>query len=183
MPPSSLADERVWEIVTYVRALNAPAFESNVPGDSASGDKLFWGKAGCSKCHSVRGRGGFLGPDLSTVGLTRTVAQIRESILKPDERLTDGYRGITVTTHAGGKVSGVARDYTNYAAQVLDAKGKLHSIDMRQVKQVDFARGSLRPGDFESRLTKAEIEDVVAYLSRQMVRVPVKEDAEERKEN
>jgi putative heme-binding domain-containing protein len=183
MPPSTLPDERVWEIVTYVRALNAPAFESSVPGDSVAGDKLFWGKAGCSNCHPIRGRGGFLGPDLSTVGLTRTVAQIRESILKPGERLAEGYRGVTVTLHSGAKISGVARDYTNYAAQVLDAKGKVHSIEMRLVKEVEFSKGSPMPGDFESRLTKAEIDDVVAYLSRQVVRVPAKEDEAERKEN
>ena len=73
MPPLNLPEEHIWEIVTYVRALNAPAFESKVPGDAAAGDALFWGKAGCAG-HSIRGRGGFLGLDLSTIGLTRTVA-------------------------------------------------------------------------------------------------------------
>jgi hypothetical protein len=65
---------------------------------------------------------------------------------------------------------------------VLDAKGKIHSIDMRQVKQVDFAKGSLMPADFDARLSKEEMDNVVAYVSRQVVRVPVKEE-EEKKEN
>ena len=176
MPPLNLPEERIWEIVTYVRALNAPAFESKVPGDAAAGDALFWGKAGCARCHSIRGRGGLLGPDLSTIGLTRTVAQIRESIVKPDERVTEGYRGVTVVLAAGGKISGVARDHTNYSIQVLDAKGNLHSIDMRNVKELEFPRGSLMPGDFEMRLSRKEIEDLIAYVSRQVVRIPVKEE-------
>ena len=182
MPPLNLPEERIWEIVTYVRGLNAPAFESKVAGDSTAGDALFWGKAGCAGCHAIRGRGGFLGPDLSTIGLTRTVAQIRESIAKPDERRTEGYRGVTVALASGTKISGVARDHTNYSVQVLDAKGNLHSIDMRKVKQIEFTKGSLMPGDFETRLSKTEMDDLVAYLSKQVVRVPVKEE-EEPKEN
>jgi putative heme-binding domain-containing protein len=182
MPPSTLAEDRVWEVVTYVRELNAPAFESRVPGDGAAGERLFTGKAGCANCHSIRGKGGFLGPDLSTLGLTRTATQIREAILKPDERITEGYRGIAVTLANGTKISGVSRDYTNYSAQVLDAKGRIHSLDMRKVKQVELSKGSLMPGDFETRLTKEELTDLVAYLSKQVVRVPVKEE-ETRKES
>src|SRR6266576_3896417 len=84
MPPSYLPDEQVWQILAYLRDLTATAFESSVPGDIHAGGELFSGKAGCSGCHSIRGRGGFLGPDLSNIGRTRSFPQLRESLLDPD---------------------------------------------------------------------------------------------------
>lgn len=59
----------------------------------ARGHDLFFGRAGCSACHSVAGEGGrIIGPDLGQVtDLDRTV----RSILTPDAEIAPGYaRGV-----------------------------------------------------------------------------------------
>ena len=76
MPPSNLPEDKLWQVVAFVRALSAPAFESRVPGDVEAGGALFFGKAGCSECHAILGRGGRLGPDRGYLP-ARTIAIIR----------------------------------------------------------------------------------------------------------
>src|SRR5207244_4428487 len=72
MPPfARLSDEQTWQLVTYLRTLTGtapPAPTAAAGGDAAAGETLFFGKAGCASCHEVNGRGGVVGPDLSTAG-------------------------------------------------------------------------------------------------------------------
>ena len=170
MPAFPMADEKTWAVVAFVRSLSAPAIEANVPGDEPAGDKIFFGKGGCSGCHAVRGRGGFLGPDLSNAGTQRSIGQLRESVLDPSARLTEGFQGVDVVLKSGGRISGVAKNYTNYAMQVLDRNGEMHLLDKKDVQEITLHRKSLMPGDYSTRLTAAELQDLLAYLSRQAMR-------------
>lgn len=175
MPPSPLPEEKIWQMVTYIRTLNARAYESQVPGDVEAGRRLFHGKAGCADCHRIRGQGGLLGPDLSNLGASSSVAQMREAILKPSERPTEGFGGVTVTLRSGKRIEGIAKDNTNYAIQVMDAQGQLHLLDKRDVTEVVFRKESLMPGNYRERLSRDEQRDIIAFLSRQAIRTESKE--------
>src|SRR5690349_1002960 len=102
--------EGVWKLVAYIRSL-ARAERITPKGDAAAGEKLFWGKGGCGKCHVVGVRGGHLGPDLSRVGRQRSLAYLRESVTAPSADLTAGYFTLTVVTSDGKKITGVQRGY------------------------------------------------------------------------
>jgi mono/diheme cytochrome c family protein len=73
MPPSGLTGDKVWPLIAYLRNLTAVAFDSTAAGDVQSGSALFFGSAGCANCHTIRGRGGFPGPDLSNIGRVRSL--------------------------------------------------------------------------------------------------------------
>ena len=170
MPAFPIADEKIWAVVAFVRSLSAPAIEGNVPGDASAGDAIFFGKGGCSGCHAVRGRGGFLGPDLSNAGTQRSIGQLRESVLDPNARPTEGFQGVDVVMKSGTRISGVAKDNTNYAIQVLDRTGEMHLLDKKDVQEVTVHRSSMMPGDYSTRLSPMELQDLMAYLSRQAMR-------------
>jgi putative heme-binding domain-containing protein len=170
MPPSSLAEDKIWQIAAFLKGINAMAIDSNPIGDIEAGARNFHGRAGCSACHAVKGRGGALGPDLTNIGMTRSVAQIRESILDPSARPTDGFQGVSVLTRQGRRIEGVAKDNTNYTIHVLDAKGTLHLLNKLDLAEIAFLRDSPMPGDYAKRLARGEIADLVAYLSRQAAR-------------
>jgi putative heme-binding domain-containing protein len=159
-------------LVAFVRNLSAPANESKLPGDPDAGAAIFFGKGGCDRCHMIRGRGGFLGPDLTDAGALHTVPQLREALLKPNARIADGYQGVTATMQDGAKISGVARNDDDYSIQILDSKGDLHLLSKSNLRDVLFQKNSLMPGDYGSRLTTDEISNVLAFLSRQSVRPP-----------
>ena len=167
MPPFTYPDQQIWQLVAFVRSLNAPAIDSNAPGDSRAGREIFFGKGGCSGCHMIRGEGGFPGPDLSEIGSTRTLAQLRQSLLKPDERPQAEFRGVTAITRSGQQIQGVARSSTNYSLAILDAHGALHLLSSADLQKVTFQSKSLMPDDYSRRLTPEEIGNVLAFLSKQ----------------
>lgn len=163
MAPSSLDDTALWQIISFLRDLNASAFESQVAGDAAAGKALFFGKGRCSECHMIRGQGGFLGPDLANIGLARSLGKLREAILDPSAAIDPAYRGVTVVT-AAGKIEGVARNHSNYSLQVIDAQGKLHLLARADWQKVEWHEKSLMP---RVSLAPAEFDNLLAFLSRQ----------------
>ena len=95
MPPNNLKTDEIWQIVSYLRTVQQPP--AAPVGDQARGEALFFGTARCSTCHIVNGRGGRLGPELTTVGSARSRAYLVESIRQPAKQLTADSRAWRVT--------------------------------------------------------------------------------------
>src|SRR5215813_10795833 len=174
MPPCALPDEQIRRMAAFVRSLSQPAIASVVKGDVAAGREIFLHKGGCASCHMIRGDGGFPGPDLSDIGATRTLRQLRESLLDPSARILPEFRAVTAVSSDGRQIRGVAKSYTNYSLSILDAKGELHPLATQDLKRIDFDSKSMMPGDYAQRLTPMEVENLLAFLSRQSMadRIP-----------
>jgi len=170
MPPTPLGENAIWQTVAFVRSLSSPAFEVPVPGDERAGAAVYRGKGNCASCHAISGQGGSLGPDLTNIGMSRSLNQLREAVLNPGARWTDGYRGVTAHLKDGRRIEGALRDHTNYQLTILDARGQLHRLKMAAVADFKLATASLMP-ESRGRLTTEEIRDVVKYLSRQSARL------------
>jgi putative heme-binding domain-containing protein len=169
MPGFNLPDQQIWQMLAFISSLSAPAAASKVPGNPEVGKEIYSGKGKCSSCHMILGQGGFLGPDLSNVGALRSWNQLKQALLDPNSRQTSGYEGVTVVTTTGAEITGIAKYQTNYSLAVLDAAGKLHLLPMQDVQKLTIRDDSLM-SDYQGRLTPQEIEDVLAFLSRQSVR-------------
>ena len=167
MPPFPFPDEQIWQLVAFTRSLVASAYESDVPGDAGAGETVFFGKGGCTNCHMICGKGGFLGPDLTVAGVTNTIAQLREAFVDPNRRTSDGYRVVTVETAEGKKISGIARNNSNYSIQMIDKEGKLHLLAKQDLRSIEFPQKSWMPDDYADRLSEEEVQNVLAFLSRQ----------------
>jgi putative heme-binding domain-containing protein len=171
MPPSNLPEDQAWQVVAFVRSLTAPAIEAPVSGDATAGEDLFWSKAaGCGGCHRIRGRGGFTGPDLSNVASVRSAPEIHQAIVEPDAAIAAGYQNVSLSMKSGKRLQGVARNRTNYSLQLQDSDGALHLISMSDVAGVELVKGSVMPKDYAKRFSAGEIENLLAFLSRQSVR-------------
>jgi len=68
IPVPTLEPRELVQIVSYIRSLS-PSGEAELlePGDPAEGGKIFQRRR-CVQCHSVRGKGGKVGPDLGRRG-------------------------------------------------------------------------------------------------------------------
>src|SRR5215469_2434124 len=75
---------------------------------AGEGQVLFEGKGECTRCHSVRQRGGSLGPDLTDIGVRRTAAELRRSITDPDAEIEREFLTVVLTTSGGRQVEGIA---------------------------------------------------------------------------
>jgi putative heme-binding domain-containing protein len=167
MPSFSLGlgDENIWRVISYLRSVTRRD-AGKATGNAASGEKLFWGKGGCGACHRVGSRGGRMGPDLTRVGRSRSLQYLRESVISPNADLTPGYNTITVVTRDGKKIVGVQRGFDNFSAQLMDAQENYHSFLKSDVTSVKREFRSLMPDGYGKMFAKAELEDLVAYLTR-----------------
>ncbi len=100
MPGFSLDEDELTALVTFYRAESAPASESAALGSATAGEELFFGKAMCHTCH-VRGGGGMVGPDLSSVGARRTLAELERDIADPQSEIVEGY-ALPIPQFSGG---------------------------------------------------------------------------------
>ncbi|MGH9325218.1 MAG: c-type cytochrome [Terriglobia bacterium] len=168
MPPSGLATKDIWKIVAYIRSLRASASDAFVPGSVAKGERIFWGEGRCGSCHMIDGRGGILGPDLSNVGGQRTLRQLRDALTQPPARIPSGYQPIEVITKEGKRFSGIIKNEDSFSLQLLDLDDQLHLFVRRDLREIQYAKSSLMPADYDKTLTPTELEDLLAFLSRQV---------------
>lgn len=164
MPPSSLTDDQIWQLVSFIRNLNASAIDQEVAGDASAGESLFFGGAECTQCHMLRGRGGLIGPDLSNIGAGGSLEKLRRSLEDPDASIEPGFRRVSVVTLDGRRISGVSKNNSNYAIEIQDFQGKFHLLLKRDLKDLVHHKSSLMP---KPALSATELQNLLAFLSRQ----------------
>ena len=162
MPSVRLSDQEMWQIVAFVRSLRAPA-EMAETGDPDAGRALY-ARHDCGRCHFVSGAGGRLGPELSTIGWTRSPVHLRASIVDPGADIEADYRQVRVVGAGGGPTVGVLLNEDAYSIQLLDMAGRLRSFMKSDVEEIERPLVSLMPS-FAGRLDDPELDDLVAYLS------------------
>lgn len=167
MPASPLPENDVWKIVAYIRSMRASAFDAPLEGDPEKGRAVFWEQAGCGGCHMIQGRGGLLGPDLSSVGGQRTALALREALTKPRPHIPPGYRPAKVFTAAGEMVEGMIKNEHNFSLQMLSRDGRLRLFTAEEIRHIEYGERSLMPTDWEQRLTPEQFKNLLAFLSRQ----------------
>jgi cytochrome c oxidase cbb3-type subunit III len=169
MPAFSLPEERIWELAAFVRSLNAPANSVPAAGDVSAGSAIFSGKGGCSACHMVQGRGGYLGPDLSNIGATRRMNELRDALLKPSAVPSPDFQPLLLRDAQGKQLRAIAKHASPWSVQALDENGTLHLIHGDAVQSLEFKKQSWMPLDIAQRLSPDEINNLLAFLSRQAV--------------
>jgi putative heme-binding domain-containing protein len=161
----SVGEDNIWRLVSYIRSISQ---HTSIPasGDPAAGQKLFSDKGRCAQCHRVDNKGGRLGPDLTRVGRQRSLAYLRESIVSPNADLMPDYATLRVVTRDGKEIVGVQKGIDNFSAQLMDAAENFHSFQRSEVSDIRREFRSLMPDDYGRLFTPAELNDLVAYLSR-----------------
>ena len=164
MPGNGLSQPELWKIVAYVRSLATQSAPEKASGDPAAGRAVYEGKGACAQCHWIDRRGGVLGPDLSEIGLRRSLRFLRESLTDPDKEIADDYRTVSVVTPEGDRIRGIELNQDEYTIELRDTKENLRSFRKTDVKEVRRETGSLMPS-YRTALAPSEIENLVAYLS------------------
>jgi cytochrome c oxidase cbb3-type subunit 3 len=192
MPPfAQLGDPGITAVVAYLRTLQGGILDGTGPatplpaainGNPANGRDLFFGKAQCSSCHMVAGEGGVLGPDMTGYATTHEPAAIRQSIVSPGTApaAAQGRRGggrggfgfggggvlakdVEIVTKSGEKLTGVVRNEDNLSIAMITRDGRYHFLDRSDVAS-ETTMKTLMPVDYSTRLTNAEVDDIVVFL-------------------
>jgi putative heme-binding domain-containing protein len=161
MPGLFYSPDRVWQVVAYIRSLHSGA-GAKPSGDAARGEAVFQAKK-CAQCHRIAGEGGRLGPDLTLIGGTRSVAHLRQALLDPDADVRQRYWVVNASLKSGAALSGFLLNEDTYSVQFLDMAEKLQSVQKKDLAKFGVEKKSKMPS-FKASLTERELEDLVAYL-------------------
>jgi cytochrome c oxidase cbb3-type subunit 3 len=165
MPPfRAIGDARINAVVAYLRTLQGSGAAVALPGDPKAGKVSFFGKAECSTCHTANGEGGFIASDLSGYASGKMADEIRSAIVDPNKNLDPRKRTVVVTLADGNHLTGMARNEDNFSLQLQTLDGAFHLLTKSELKNVEHQNSSLMPGDYGSRLTRQEIDELIGYL-------------------
>ena len=133
-------------------------------GDAARGQALFSGEAArCSQCHTFKGQGAKVGPDLTDIG-RKGAAEIYRNIAAPSANIEPDYTSYTVATTDGKIAVGIVRAEGAGAIRVTDTNAKSTVIPRDQIGQIRPSANSIMPVGLAATLGDAAIRDLIAFL-------------------
>ena len=142
-----------------------PSSDQNLAGgDWQRGQELFFGaEANCATCHTVRGKGGHVGPDLSNLP-HRDAAGIYRDITEPNVVINPDHRGYIAILNSGDALQGLVRSDREDRLRIYDTAGKETVVPRGDVKQLRAATISIMPEGYE-KLGRQKIVDLITFLT------------------
>jgi len=161
-----ISDKEIWQTVAFVRTF-ASAEAAAANGDAVRGESLYYGKGGCAACHlnrGGRGQGRAFGPDLSEIGVKRSAAHLRKSLVEPAADLPDGLLQVTAQ-HQGRAVRGLRLNEDTFSVRLLQFDGTVRSYWKHDLEKYSAEWGKSPMPSYAGKLSATELDDLVAYLA------------------
>lgn len=160
----SLSDSLISDLIAYLRnGGGASNTAAKLPGIPKNGEAIFFGHAGCSKCHMIAGQGGFIASDLTEYARTHSADQVREAILGTNSGAKN-IRLATAVLRNGEKYVGRVRNEDNFSLQLQSLDGTFHFLARSKLKKLDYAPQPMMPAGIGSSLSASELNDLISYL-------------------
>lgn len=121
----------------------------------------------CGRCHSVRGEGGNVGPDLTQLGTRFSTKDILEAIIDPSKVVSDQYAATQLILKNGDSVVGrlTNEDKTfYYISQNPYAPDVLMKVAKKDVVSSKYSSVSVMLPGLINSLNEEELKDLIAYL-------------------
>lgn len=118
----------------------------------------------CAKCHTVRGIGGQIGPDLSMIGKKASRENLLESILVPSKAVADQFINWQVETSKGLSLTGLIVEETPEHVLIRDGNGKDTKVLKKDIESRKKGEKSIMPEDLVVYLTEDDLLDLTEYM-------------------
>lgn len=132
-------------------------------GNPEAGASVFKARS-CNACHtSVAGQKP-LGPHLADIGKRYKANELIESILKPNEKIAQGYETQRVLLDNGKIITGFIVSENGRQISLRDSQGKTHVIERNEIEQRAHQKVSAMPEGLAASLEVEILADLIAYL-------------------
>lgn len=158
-PPAGRIDPKnMPSIATLITRKGNPQHGKQVLAASVKGEMQ------CLKCHTIRGVGGAIGPDLSMIGKKASRENLFESILFPSKAVADQYISWVITTKNDLIVTGLLIEETPDYVLLRDANGKDTKFAKKDIESRAKDPKSIMPENLLVTMTEDDMVDMVEYL-------------------
>jgi putative heme-binding domain-containing protein len=132
-------------------------------GDWLRGEKEFYGsEAGCSKCHTMRGLGASIGPDLSNLP-QRDHASVLRDVTQPSFAINPDFVSQTVLLKEGRVLAGTVRTADDLVI-IADQEGKETVVKHDDIEALEHSPLSIMPEGIPKLLGEARLRDLMTFL-------------------
>ncbi|MDP3068818.1 MAG: c-type cytochrome [Opitutaceae bacterium] len=133
-----------------------------VPGTDVASGRAAFARA-CAACHTFRGQGSLVGPDLS--GLRHQPADaILLHIIVPNYEVAPSYQMTTVTTQDGRTLAGWLAAETESSLTLRTAAGTEETVLRANVAALTASGLSVMPDGLEQTMTGDELANLIGFL-------------------
>jgi len=160
MPAFDVSADELNQLAAFALSRMQPLGKTALSGDAKAGAALFFGKAGCSQCHMIWGRGSVNGPDLTEAARKLTLAQVETALLKPAVG-SGGFQVATIRTAKGEVIRGFIRNEGSADLEIQSFDGRLRSLSKNQLERIEREPRSIMPAWTGSR---EDMRDLVKFL-------------------
>ncbi|MFC5411095.1 c-type cytochrome [Larkinella bovis] len=153
---------RRWQLDDAVAAVG-----TDLSGRNFEQGKKIYGAILCSRCHSIQGEGGDIGPDLTQLGTRFSNKDMLEAIIDPNKAVSDQYASTIYILKNGQSVVGrqLSEDKTSYTiSQNPFAPDQTRKILKKDVTSTKFSSESIMLPGLINALNPEELKDLMAYL-------------------
>lgn len=133
-------------------------------GDSARGEKVFQGAAGCVACHQVKGKGVPFGPELTEIGDKYAKQALYAAIVDPSAGIAFGYEVWQITLKNGTAYGFIASE-TPDEIQVKAPGNIISRYKASDVVERKSVPGSIMPAGLLAAVGTQDIADLLEFLS------------------
>ena len=135
-------------------------------GSPEAGKAVF--EQNCMVCHTLEGRGGKVGPDLTGIG-AKSAADLLHKVLDPNSSVEGTYRQWIVRTRSGDVIAGRIYAENRASLELIDATAQLHEIQRSDIDRLLPTSKTLMPEGFE-QLGEQKLVDLLSYLGTSRVK-------------
>jgi putative heme-binding domain-containing protein len=152
--PASSAELQAWvsRLAGYVHS---------GPGIPKPGRQIFLDQ--CARCHTLYGKGGKVGPDLTTYRRDDLESMLRH-IVNPSAEIREGYTSYVVATADGRTLTGVVVDQDRNVVVLRGGDGKETTLPRQSIDEMKPSAASLMPEGLLRNLSEQQVRDFFAYL-------------------
>ncbi len=144
-----------------------PIIEKNSGDRDLKQGKMLYSAILCGTCHSFKGEGGSIGPDLTQLGTRFSAKDVLEAIINPNDVISDQYASKVFYYKDGTSTLGKLTnedDDAYYISQNPFAPQTIKKIAKKDITEVRLSKMSLMPPNTINALSDSELKNLIAYI-------------------
>lgn len=134
-------------------------------GDGRRGRRYFMTSSTgqCVRCHTVRGEGGIVGPELTYIGDNLSREELLRALIEPSARLSPGYGSVKITLDDDQIITGILVKETDAELVLKTADAEPVKVAVSRISNRENLLSGMPP--MGTLMSKREIRDMIEYLS------------------